>query len=122
MKPSTTSAWNAALIKRALVDSVIKLNPVTLWGNPVIFLTEVGAASVSIILARELTKGHFSAFTFQITAWLWFTNPLCKLLRSCYRFQKDARQGRRQLPEAHTLASIAPEAQRLDRRRFARAI
>ena len=72
MNPSQSS-WNAPLLKRATIDSFKKLNPVTLWDNPVILVTEIGAAAVSVIVLRELASGTLSGFTLQITAWLWFT-------------------------------------------------
>ena len=54
---------------QAIGDSFIKLNPVTLIKNPVIFITALGALITTFILIT----GTFNWFEFQISLWLWFT-------------------------------------------------
>ena len=49
-------------------DAVVKLDPRKLMRNPVIFVTEVGAALTTFLWARSP-----DAFSGQIAAWLWFT-------------------------------------------------
>ena len=62
------------IIRRALRDSFIKLNPVTLAKNPVIFVVEIGAALVTVFLVRDAGgAGSHLGFTTQIALWLWFT-------------------------------------------------
>ncbi len=62
------------ILRRALVDCLRKLNPVTLARNPVIFVVEVGAAITSLFLIRDiLTAAGNIGFTLQIAIWLWFT-------------------------------------------------
>ncbi len=62
------------ILKRAIRDSLIKLNPVTLLKNPVIFVVEVGAAITTIFLARDVAIGSPGiGFPLQIALWLWFT-------------------------------------------------
>src|SRR5204862_3584979 len=59
---------------RALKDSVLKLNPVTLMKNPVIFVVEIGAALVLLFLVRDVVTGARAiGFELQIDLWLWFT-------------------------------------------------
>lgn len=41
--------------------------------NPVMFVTYVGAALTLWLVVLQTTRGHFSAFECQISAWLWFT-------------------------------------------------
>ncbi|WP_329561447.1 potassium-transporting ATPase subunit KdpB [Kitasatospora sp. NBC_01266] len=53
---------------RALPEALRKLNPVTLVRNPVMFVTEVGAALTTVLAAR-----HPSLFGLLITGWLWLT-------------------------------------------------
>src|SRR5580704_5231654 len=58
----------------AFKESFIKLNPVTLAKNPVIFVVEVGAALTTIFLVRDLFTGASGLlFSIQIALWLWFT-------------------------------------------------
>ena len=73
MKPAVTSNWNLALLRRASVDSLRKLDPRVLWANLVIFATAVGAAAVTLVALRDTVHGQLSGFTLQITLWLWFT-------------------------------------------------
>jgi potassium-transporting ATPase ATP-binding subunit len=64
------SLWDAKIIRRALVDAVVKLDPRTMMKNPVMFVVEVGSVVTTILLFRG--KQSF-AFNLQITLWLWFT-------------------------------------------------
>src|SRR5260370_19832809 len=64
------SLWDAKIIRRALVDAVVKLDPRTMMKNPVMFVVEVGSVVTTALLFRE--KQSF-AFNVQITLWLWFT-------------------------------------------------
>lgn len=56
---------------KALVQSLFKLNPVTLFRNPVIFITEIGAI-ITMLEWVFLSKGNH-AFYGQVTVWLWLT-------------------------------------------------
>jgi potassium-transporting ATPase ATP-binding subunit len=58
---------------QALKDSFVKLNPVNLSRNPVIFIVGIGAVITTVIVLTDIYKDHFSGFNFQITLWLWFT-------------------------------------------------
>jgi K+-transporting ATPase ATPase B chain len=66
--------WDPKIIRRATWDSIVKLNPRTMMGNPVMFVVEVGSVLTTVLLVREAMR-HQGAFGFnlQITLWLWFT-------------------------------------------------
>jgi K+-transporting ATPase ATPase B chain len=64
------SLWDAKIIRRALGDAVVKLDPRTMMKNPVMFVVEVGAVVTTVLLFRG--KQSFG-FNLQITLWLWFT-------------------------------------------------
>lgn len=71
-----TPLFQPAIVRRAVVDSFVKLNPVTLIHNPVMFLVFIGSVVTSILVIRDLVSGvPFQALLFeiQITIWLWFT-------------------------------------------------
>ena len=70
---AATSTFRPDLVGRASVDAFKKLNPVALLRNPVIFVTEVVAAVVTVLFLRDLLAGNPLLFTGQIMAWLWFT-------------------------------------------------
>ncbi len=62
------------ILARAARDSFVKLNPVTLWRNPVMFVVEIGAALTTAFVARDVVAGRPGlGFGFQISLWLWFT-------------------------------------------------
>src|SRR5437660_5190000 len=71
------AVWNWNIVKRAIVDSFIKLNPRKMMGNPVMFVVEVG----SVLTTIQLIRGIFAPVAgitntgseLQITLWLWFT-------------------------------------------------
>src|SRR5271165_385776 len=45
------------IVKRALKDSFVKLNPRTMMKNPVMFVVEVGAAMTTILAMRDIVAG-----------------------------------------------------------------
>ncbi|MBV9939691.1 MAG: potassium-transporting ATPase subunit KdpB [Acidobacteriaceae bacterium] len=66
--------FDPEIVRRATRDSFVKLNPLTLIKNPVMFVVEVGAALVTVFLLRDLFTKHATlGFEFQIALWLWFT-------------------------------------------------
>src|SRR6202161_67111 len=68
------SIWDGEIARRATWDSFVKLNPVTLMKNPVMFVVEIGAALLTVELVSHVlrhTQGF--GFEFQITIWLWVT-------------------------------------------------
>jgi K+-transporting ATPase ATPase B chain len=72
--PQSPSLLDGPLLARAALDAVGKLDPRRLVRNPVIFVTEVVAALVTLIFVKDLATGTGSpGFEGQIAAWLWFT-------------------------------------------------
>ena len=66
------SIFDPAIIAPAIASAVIKLNPVHMVKNPVMFVTEVGAAITTVLMFTG-TEGAPLGFLLQITLWLWFT-------------------------------------------------
>ena len=56
------------MLVNAIPDAVLKLDPRTLWRNPVMFIVEVGSVWTTLLAARNP-----SWFAWAITAWLWLT-------------------------------------------------
>jgi potassium-transporting ATPase ATP-binding subunit len=67
------ASFDKALIGRAVADAFRKLDPRVLVRNPVIFVTAVVSALVTVLFVRDLLTGQAAAFSGQIAAWLWFT-------------------------------------------------
>ena len=70
---SAPHLFDGRIVGAAAVDAFRKLDPRHLMHNPVIFVTEVVAALVTFIWARELASGAGASFSGQIALWLWFT-------------------------------------------------
>ncbi len=70
-----TPLWEGKIVRGALAESLNKFNPRNQARNPVMFVVEVTAAAVSLILLRDLFAGRSSLvpFELQIAIWLWFT-------------------------------------------------
>ena len=73
MHINTSNLWQSDLMKQAIKDSIPKLDPRTLWRNPVMFAVEMGAILTTMITARDITAGGNFGFDLQISIWLWFT-------------------------------------------------
>ena len=72
MAARTLSLFDREIIAQAVVDSFKKLNPLWLLRNPVILVTEVGAAITTLGLFFRSENEPFG-FVLQVTLWLWFT-------------------------------------------------
>src|SRR5258708_5809755 len=68
------AVWEWKIVRRAIWDSIVKLSPRKMMGNPVMFVVEVGSVVTSLLLIGDITH-HKRGFSFdlQITVWLWFT-------------------------------------------------
>jgi potassium-transporting ATPase ATP-binding subunit len=74
MATKSRAVWEWKIVRRALWDSIVKLNPKQMMGNPVMFVVEVGSVITTVLLVREAMHGHPGfKFNLQITLWLWFT-------------------------------------------------
>jgi K+-transporting ATPase ATPase B chain len=80
--PRNRGIFDPKLLRGALGPAVRKMHPLSLARNPVMFVVEVTAALVTVILASDfigVTKaatgevGRGTGFEFQIAIWLWFT-------------------------------------------------
>jgi K+-transporting ATPase ATPase B chain len=70
MKPRKKAVWEWKIVRNAIKDALLKLNPRKMMGNPVMFVVEIG----SVITTALLFKGGAAfKFNLQITLWLWFT-------------------------------------------------
>ena len=69
--------WNTEILRRAIVDSFVKLNPRRMMKNPVMFVVEVGSVLTTLQFVRGVIAPipgvTHSGFELQITLWLWFT-------------------------------------------------
>ena len=73
MHINTSNLWQSDLMKQAIKDSIPKLDPRTLWRNPVMFAVEMGAVLTTLITVRDIIANGNFGFDVQISIWLWFT-------------------------------------------------
>jgi K+-transporting ATPase ATPase B chain len=72
MAARTHSIFDPAIVLPAMGEAFKKLNPPHMVGNPVMFVTEVGAAITTVLMFTG-TEGAPFGFLLQVTLWLWFT-------------------------------------------------
>ena len=73
-KPLSPSLLDPALLRDAALQALVKLDPRSLWRNPVMFVTATVAAVSTVIFLRALLSGGGQAGLFlQVALWLWFT-------------------------------------------------
>ncbi len=69
----TLSLFDGRILSRAARDAFVKLNPLTLMRNPVIFFTEVVSALVSVLGVADAVSGRPAGFELAIALFLWLT-------------------------------------------------
>ena len=70
------SIFSRATVFAAIWDSFLKLDPRTLFRNPVIFIVEIGSVITTAIFFRDLFSSGDSEplwFTGTVAVWLWLT-------------------------------------------------
>jgi K+-transporting ATPase ATPase B chain len=78
MKPSqaqTRPLFDPPIVRRAIIDSLRKLDPRHQLRNPVMFVVEVGSTLTTLLFVQALFgQGEAPpAFILAVSAWLWFT-------------------------------------------------
>ncbi len=74
-KTKRRAIWDAKIVRGAILDCFVKLNPRHMMGNPVMFVVEIGSVITTGLLVRNQLRHENAQFSFnlQITLWLWFT-------------------------------------------------
>ena len=69
------SLFDGSILRPAALDAVLKLSPMHMWRNPVMFATELASVYVTILALRDAATGQTAEAIFgaQIAAWLWLT-------------------------------------------------
>ena len=76
MKPSAASLFDRAIVLRALLDALRKLDPRHMVRNPVMFVVWVGSLFVTLLFLHSLATGQGETspgFILSVAVWLWFT-------------------------------------------------
>ncbi len=69
------SLFDPAIVRRAIVDAVVKLDPRELVRNPVIMIVEIGALLTTFLWLGDLASAtsETNVFGGLVAGWLWFT-------------------------------------------------
>ncbi|MCX6990825.1 MAG: potassium-transporting ATPase subunit KdpB [Chlamydiae bacterium] len=84
MNTKLITSYNPPLFK-VLIHSLIKCNPVTLFHNPLIFITEIGAIITTLEALFFTPSAHVLGW--QITLWLWLTVLIANIAETLSEFQ-----------------------------------
>jgi K+-transporting ATPase ATPase B chain len=67
--------FDTPIVRRAIKDAFVKLDPRQVAHNSVMFVVEIGSILTTLLIIRDVARGNTSnlLFTIQVTLWLWFT-------------------------------------------------
>jgi K+-transporting ATPase ATPase B chain len=108
--------FEGPIVKRAIIDSFIKLDPRHQVKNPVMFVVEVGSLFTTVLFFQAL-GGHGEAapgFILAVSLWLWFTVLFANFAEAMAegrgKAQADALRGARKDTPAKKLAEPRRDA------------
>lgn len=73
MRGKTTKLLQSDIVRQAVKDAFLKLDPRVQWRNLVMSVVEIGAFLTTLIAVGDLLAGGDFKFDVQISIWLWFT-------------------------------------------------
>ena len=115
-KKKQRSLFEAQIIRRALIDSLKKLNPQNQVRNPVMFVVEVGSILTTLLFVHALFMPGTESpwFILSISSWLWATVLFANFAESVAegrgKAQADALRGSRKDISAKKLSKPDPKA------------
>jgi len=67
--------FDRPILRQAVKDAFVKLDPRTLWRSPVMFVVEITAVLTTFFIIRDAAAGRTAGlwFNLQIAVWLWIT-------------------------------------------------
>jgi K+-transporting ATPase ATPase B chain len=110
-----TPLWENKIVRGALVDSLQKFDPRIQAHNPVMFVVEVTALAVTLILLRDFLSGHSSLalFELQIAIWLWFTVGFANFAEAMAEGRGKAQADNLRRTRTETPATLLKEGQEI---------
>jgi potassium-transporting ATPase ATP-binding subunit len=110
-----TPLWEGKIVRGALVDSLGKFDPRMQARNPVMFVVEVTALAVTLILVRDVFSGRSSVvlFELQIALWLWFTVGFANFAEAMAEGRGKAQADNLRKTRTETTAALLKEGQEL---------
>ena len=103
MSKNSKAIWEWKIVRRALWDSLLKLNPRKMMGNPVMFVVEIGSLITTGLLFKH---GGSFRFNLQITLWLWFTVLFANLAEAMAEGRGKAQADTLRKARSETVANL----------------
>jgi K+-transporting ATPase ATPase B chain len=91
MERRTATLVEPRLLLRALSQSLRKLNPFSLWRNPVMLAVELGALVTTVYIGIDAARSTGVGFVLQVSIWLWFTVIFANFAEALAEAQGTAR-------------------------------
>src|SRR5438477_12959222 len=95
------SLFDPAIMRRAVADSFVKLDPRQMARNPVMFVVEVGSVITTILAVRD-TDG----FAALVAIWLWFTVLFANLAEAVAEGRGKAQADTLRKTRSETIAHV----------------
>jgi len=105
---TSIALFDGAILRRAALDAVRKLDPRHLIRNPVIFVTEVVAMLVTLLAVRDAAQGGAFAFQASVAAWLWLTVLFATFAEAVAEGRGKARAASLRASRGDTMARFVP--------------
>ncbi len=77
-KQNMSQLFTREIAVQAIKDSFIKLNPVVLVKNPVIFIVGIGAVMTTVVVMDDIFTSHFSKLQFSDHFMAVVYSPICQ--------------------------------------------
>jgi K+-transporting ATPase ATPase B chain len=105
---ASQSMFEPAIVRRAALESLVKLNPRTLVRNPVMFIVEIGSVLVTFLFFRDLGRASSqqNVFAGLVAAFLWFTVLFANFAEAVAEGRGKAQADALRRTRADTLARV----------------
>src|SRR5580765_2472375 len=110
--------FEPAIVRRAVGDSFVKLDPRQMARNPVMFVVEICSVLTTILFFQKLpsAKSSDSVFVGLVSAWLWFTVLFANFAEAVAEGRGKAQADTLRKTRADTLAHVRqPDGTTIDK-------
>jgi K+-transporting ATPase ATPase B chain len=105
---AAASMFDPAIVRRAIGDSFVKLDPRQMARNPVMFVVEIGSVLTTILFLQKLPSASASdsVFVGLVSAWLWFTVLFANFAEAVAEGRGKAQADTLRKTRADTIATV----------------
>src|SRR5712675_1412097 len=115
---AASSLFDPTIMRRAIGDSFVKLNPRVMARNPVMFVVEIGSVLTTVLFFQKLPSATASdsVFVGLVSAWLWFTVLFANFAEAVAEGRGKAQAETLRKTRADTLAHVRqPDGTTIDK-------